>query len=325
MTRAPSLDDVQAAATRVAPHIRETPATWYGPLGLAFKWENQQLTGAYKPRGALNKILALPQAGVARGLVAASAGNHGQGVALAARLVGSTARVYVPEAAPAVKVDKMLALGAEVSRVPGYFDRAEARARADARDTGATFVSPYNDADVIAGAGTVGLAWLAQQPALTRWLVPLGGGGLLCGLGIVARALRPDLQVIGVQSEQSAYLYQQYTCGHMRDVVEGPTLTDGLAGDVEDGLTTALIREVCDGVLLVREDEVAAAVAYAWHHLGQVIEGSAAVGLAAVLAGKIDTGEQPTGALITGGNIDPALHRQLTARFPRDTWQVAGP
>ncbi len=311
-----TINDFTAARERIAAHVVQTPASYHAPLNLAFKWENQQRTNSFKPRGALNKILTMPPEKLASGLVAASAGNHGQGLALAAQMTGTPVHIFVPQATATVKVERMLAFGATVEHVPGYFDRAEARARALAADSGAIYISPYNDLDVIAGAGTIALEWLKQAPDLRRWLLPLGGGGLIAGMGLVARVLQPDLEIIGVQSEASPYLYHQFYYGHMRDVVEQPSLTEGLAGDVEDGsVTIALLPQVCDGVVLVTEAEVRAAIAYAYHELEQVIEGSSAVGLAAVLANKIDTAARLTGALVTGGNIDPGTHAEICAQF----------
>jgi threonine dehydratase len=250
--------------------------------------------------------------------VAASAGNHGQGVALAAQLAGTTARIFVPESTPQVKVTRMQQLGASVEHVHGYYGEAEARAIREAAQTGSTYVSPYNDPAVIAGAGTTALEWLEQAPELQRWLVPLGGGGLIAGVGVVARALRPDIEIIGVQSEASPYLYQQFYRGTMDDVVELPSLTDGLAGSVEPGsVTIDLLPRVCNQVVLVTEEDVARAIAYAYWELGEVVEGSAAVGLAAVLADKVSTVDRGTGALITGGNIDPDKHAAICARYTR--------
>lgn len=314
-----ALVDFEDALARIAPYIVETPVSYHAPLRLWFKWENHQRTHSFKPRGALNKILALSPQSLGAGLVAASAGNHGQGVALAAQIAGASARIFVPASAPEVKVAGIQALGAIVERVPGNYGDTEAHAIDDARRTGATYVSPYNDREVIAGAGTVALEWLRQmqgrEAGLQRWLIPLGGGGLIAGVGLVARALIPGVEVIGVQSEASPYLFQQYYTGNMEGVVEQPTLTDGLAGSVEPGaITIDLLPQVCDRVVLVTEDDIETAIAYASHELGEVIEGSSAVGLAAVLAHKVTVDDRPIGTLITGGNIDPAKHAAICAR-----------
>jgi threonine dehydratase len=319
-----TLADVLRARERIAPYVVETPVSIasVGELPsarLCLKWENHQRTHSFKPRGALNKILSLTTQNMHGGLIAASAGNHGQGVALAAQITGARAHIFVPESTAHVKVSAMQQMGAIVEKVPGSYGDAEAHAIAFAQRLGGTYISPYNDPDVIAGAGTVALEWLAQQPELGRLLIPLGGGGLLAGVGLVTRALWPQVEIVGVQSEASPYLYQQFYVGHMNGVIERPTLTDGLAGSVEPGsMTVPLLSQVCDRVVLVTEEEIARAIAYAFHHLDETIEGSAAVGLAAVLAGKVGTEGRLTGALITGGNIDPEKHAAICRQKNRD-------
>jgi threonine dehydratase len=237
--------------------------------------------------------------------VTGSAGNHGQAVALAAQKVGVQALVFIPEKTPSIKVNRMLQLGAKVERVPGLFGDAEAKAIRTAREMGIPFISPYNDQDVIAGAGTIALEWLEQLPTLGRILVPAGGGGLITGVGLAAKAIRPDLEVVGVLSEASPYLYHHFYTGTMKNVVELPTLTDGLAGAVEPGsITLDWIHQACDSIIQVTESEVATAIAYLFHEKGETVEGSGAVGLAPVLAGKIRTDDCVTGTIVSGGDID---------------------
>jgi len=301
------------AQSRIQPHVLKTPSTFDKKSHLHFKWENHQPTHSFKVRGALNKILAMKDPPPL--LITGSAGNHGQAVALAAQITGVRAWVFVPENTPAVKVNRMLELGAKVERVPGLYGDAEAKAIQTARERGAPFISPYNDPEVIAGAGTIALEWLAQLPALERMLVPAGGGGLISGVGLAAKALRPEIEIIGVLSEASPYLYHQFYFGHMQDVVELPTMTDGLAGAVEEGsITLELIFQACDAFVQVSEAEVARAVAYLYQELGETVEGSGAVGLAAVMAGKVET-TRSTGALVSGGNIDA---EKLQAVLTRD-------
>lgn len=302
-----------SAQSRIQKHVHKTPSTFDQNYNLHFKWENHQPTRSFKVRGALNKILAMQE--LPPLLITGSAGNHGQAVALAAQISGIQAWVFVPENTPLVKVNRMLELGAKVERVPGLYGDAEAKAIQTAREIGAPFISPYNDPEVIAGAGTIALEWLEQFPSLERILVPAGGGGLISGVGLVAKALRPEIEIIGVLSEASPYLYHQYYYGHMRDVVELPTLTDGLAGAVEEGsITLALIFQACDAFIQVTEADVARAVAYMYQGLGETVEGSGAVGLAAVMAGKVDT-SRPTGALVSGGNIDEEKLKGILTRY----------
>ncbi|MBI3764477.1 MAG: pyridoxal-phosphate dependent enzyme, partial [Chloroflexi bacterium] len=205
-----SLDDIRSARKRIADHIQVTPVAYDDRLKVWFKWENHQVTHSFKPRGALNKVVSLSRAELDRGLIACSAGNHGQGVALASRQTGAQVQVYVPEDAAQIKIDKMRALGAEVVKVPGLYGDAEAAAIRAARDLGKTYVSPYNDPLVIAGAGTVALEWLEQSPDVDTLLVPVGGGGLIAGVGSAAKGVRPDVKIVGVQSDASAYLHAEF-------------------------------------------------------------------------------------------------------------------
>ncbi len=311
------LADFQEAYDRIRTHIRVSPHTFHAALNLDLKWENRQRTGSFKPRGALNKILTYPQEGRPAVWVTGSAGNHGQAVALAARLTGSRAIVFVPQATPRIKIEQMLALGAQVERVAGLFGDAEAKAIAFARQSGFPFLSPYNDEDVIRGAGTIALEWLDQNPDVERILVPVGGGGLICGVGLCAKLIKPQIEILGVLSENSAYLHSQYYRGHMEGVIERPTLTDGLAGAVEAGsITIELLSSACDGILQISEEEIAAGVVYLHHKLGETVEGSGAVGLAAVLSGRVQTQDRPTGALVSGGNIDS---HKLSGLLRRDS------
>jgi threonine dehydratase len=302
-----TISDLLAAQNRIASHIRNTPVSYDEQLGVWFKWENQQVTGSFKPRGAINKILSLTDEERGRGLVACSAGNHGQGVALAAQITGSHATVYVSQNAAKNKIEKMRALGAEVIQYPGSYGETEAAAILIAREQGKTWVSPYNDPLVIAGQGTVALEVLEQCPQATRWLIPVGGGGLI--MGMVAGA-QGKAQVIGVQAEASPFLHHEF---HYRDTskaVDLPSLADGLSGSVEPGsVTIEAIHDVVD-MLLVNEDAIAKAVGYAFRVHGQVIEGSGAVGLAAVMSGKVVGGGR-TMVLVSGGNIDDDKHRKI--------------
>ena len=302
--------EVIAARDRIAPHLRQTPVTVDHALHVWLKWENQQVTGSFKPRGALNKVLSLSPGELEAGLVACSAGNHGQAVALAGQLRGARTTVYASEHASPLKLAKMHELGAEVILVPGNYDAAEAAAIRNASESGRVFISPYNDRQVMTGAGTLGLE-LLDQTRPRSVLIPTGGGGLLGGVGSVLKQASPSIRVIAVQNETSAYLHQKFHGGDMRAVVEKPSLADGLSGAPEAGSQTIpLMHEIADDFLLVTEDEIADAIAHAYRAHGQIIEGSAAVGLAAVLAGKF-LPDQQTLVIVTGGNIDPDKHRTL--------------
>jgi len=315
-----TLQDIEAAGKRIAAHVAQTPTTRDEALGRAcdaevwIKWENCQTTGSFKLRGALNKILLLATE-PHRPVIAASAGNHGLGVAYAARLRGLPATIYVPDDAPQKKRRGIAQLGAEVIAVPGGYGAAEETALAAARAGDAVWVSAYNDPAIVAGAGTVGLEWLAQTPALDLLLVPVGGGGLAAGVGLAVQALKSGVRVVGVQAAASAALHAAFFGGDMAAVTHRPTLADGLAGPIEpDSITLPLARQVLDDVLLVSEVEIERALAYSYRLHGRTIEGAGAVGLAALLAGKVPCAGRVVGVLVSGGNIDPERLAEVLER-----------
>jgi threonine dehydratase len=307
------------AAVKIQPHIKQTPLTYDPNLDLYIKWENQQVTGSFKARGAFNKVLSLEKWEQEAGLLAASAGNHGQGLALAGSLVGAPVKIFVGETAPEVKIEAMRNLGAEIVVVPGGYGEAENAALKMAANSSATWVSAYNDGTVIAGQGTVGLEMthqLATFPDLilkeSTWLVPVSGGGLLAGVGAALAELSPRPRLIGVQADTNAFMQALFNHGSQADVVEKPTIADGLAGPVEAGsITIPLIKSYVDDIILVTEAEIAAAVIHAWQVYQHRIEGAAAVSLAAVLSGHIP--QKPVVALISGGNIQPEVFEQILA------------
>ena len=324
------LSSIEEAAGRIAPYIQQTPLTADPENGLYLKWENRQITGSFKIRGALNKLLALRPEERERGIVTASAGNHGQGVAWAGRLVGARVIVFASQGAVPAKLEKMRGLGAEVRLVPGGYGDAEQAGLAYAAAQGATWVSPYNDPQVIAGQGTLALEILNERPELLQaaWVVPGGGGGLISGIGSALKKLPnppapPSLSgkggeresgltpnLIGVQSEASPFLYDLFHTGSQASSVELPSLADGLAGPVEEGsLTIPLVQETVDDFVLVREQEIAQAIRYAWQRYEERIEGSAGAALAAVLSGRVTA--RPVVVVISGGNIQPELHAQI--------------
>lgn len=304
------------AALRVAPHIRRTLLANDAELNLWLKWENQQATGSFKVRGALNKVLTLEAWEQAAGLVTASAGNHGQGVALAGKLVGAPVTVFASEHAVPAKVEAMRVLGAEVRFVPGGYELAEATAIQFARERQQTWVSAYNDGQVIAGQGTIGLELLASPPLSDRTtvIVPVGGGGLLAGIGAALERCPSRPRLVGVNAQASAFMHALYHRGDQAGVPDLPTLADGLTGAVQPGsLTIPMARKYADDLVLVSEEEIGRAIAFAWWKYGQKVEGSGAVGLAAVLAGKV---KLPAVVVISGGNIQPEVHAELCRRYP---------
>jgi threonine dehydratase len=306
---------LEQAAARLADYVSHTPLTYDEENRLYLKWENRQKTGSFKLRGALNKALALEPWERMRGLAAASAGNHGQGVAFAANLLAARAVVYASQHAFSAKVEAMRSLGAEVRLVAGGYGEAEAAGLAYARESGATWISPYNDGLVIAGQGTLALEIMAQLPAADAltWVTPVGGGGLASGIGAAikeGRAAQRGHRLVGVQSQASAFMHGLYTRGSQDGVMDLPSLADGLAGPVEEGaITIPLARQYLDDLLLVSEDEIAQAVRYAWQRYGKRIEGSAATALAAALTGKVSA--RPAVIVLSGGNISPEMHLKI--------------
>jgi threonine dehydratase len=301
------LEWIDQAARRIAPYILRTPLTYDPEYDLYLKWENQQVTGSFKARGAFNKILTLEPWERENGLVTASAGNHGQGVALAGRETGARVTVFASEHAVPAKLEAMRELGAYIHLVPGGYGEAEVAALRYAEENHETWVSAYNDGQVIAGQGTIGLEVLDELPSLpeTTWAVPAGGGGLAAGIGaslLARRDAHPRARMIAVQSEASPFLHALYHHGSQEGIVELPSLADGLAGPVEaHSLTIPLVRSLAETFILVSEAEIAEAIAACWRRYGERIEGSAAAALAAVLFGKIK--EKPAVVVISGGNI----------------------
>jgi threonine dehydratase len=303
---------ITGARHRIKGLVVETPLVAWGD-SLWLKCENAQVTGSFKLRGALNKILRLTSHELATGVVAASAGNHGQGVAYAARLVGARATIVVPDDAVQRKVVAIRALGAEVIEVPGGYGAAEIAGRRMAVERGAVWVSPYNDPDIIAGQGTIGLELLEQldEAADVEVFVPVSGGGLVSGIGLALRSDERRFAVYGAQAEHAPYMHAYVHGKDPGRVVEKPTLADGLSGPIEAGsLTLELARDVMREVWLVSEAEILEALRYAWLEQRLGMEPSSAVALAA--ARRHGRGAPAIKVVIvSGGNVAPETLRGL--------------
>ncbi len=317
----------ELARQRIAAHIVQTPLTYDPKERLYLKWENHQVTGSFKARGALNKVLSLEDWERRAGLVAASAGNHGQGVALAGKLAGAQVDVFVPELAAPSKVQAMKDLGASVHLVAGGYAEAERTGRQYARDSHKEFVSPYNDGQVIAGQGTVALEILEQSGAMggpspaadAAWIVPTGGGGLISACGAVLAGRVLEARLIGVQPAASAFAYSLHHRHTQADVDDRPTLAEGLSGAIEqDSVTIPMMQKYVSDMLIVPEDAIARAIKFAWYEYHEKIEGSAAVALAAVLEGLVEW--RPCILILTGGNIADDLFMSIVGNDPRGKW-----
>ncbi len=302
---------VTDAAERIAPHVRHTPTEHSRALsGLAgrevfLKLENLQHTGAFKIRGALNAILQLDEAARTAGVVTASAGNHGQGVAFAARLVGVPACVVLPHGVPLAKLTQVQRAGAETVLADGGYDGAHEAAKTLARERGMTYVHAFDDDDVIAGQGTLALELMADADVDTL-VVPVGGGGLIAGIALAVEGRRPRPRIIGVQSENAPAFAESFGLGHP---VERPaaTIADGISVRRPADRTLAVVRRSVDDVITVSDEAIARAIVVLLEHHKLLAEGAGATALAAVLEANGRVGGKRVAAVISGGNIDPNL------------------
>jgi threonine dehydratase len=309
--RTPTADDVLAAREIVARHLVATPVVASPALGpgIVLKLETMQPTGSFKVRGALVGVARAMERDPSTPLVTASAGNHGLGVAFAATAYGATATVVVPENASSAKLSALAKFAVTLLPKGRSYDEAEAYAVGMA-EAGATFVSPYNDPDTIAGQGSVALEVLEQVPDVRTIVVPIGGGGLISGVALAATR-RPGVRVVGVEAAASPAVRVAVEGGHAPIDVK-PTLADGLAGNIESGsVTVDIVRRHVDDIVSVTEDEIADAIRFLATQHGLVVEGSGAVGVAALLHGRINAGEGSTVVLLTGRNIAPKVLADL--------------
>ena len=273
-------------------------------LPLYFKCENLQRTGAFKIRGALNFMTSQPRPSLAGGVITASAGNHAQGVAFAADLLGVKAVVYMPESTPPQKVFSTRDYGAEVVLEGKNFDEACAAALRQAEISGALFVHPFNDPLVMAGQGTIGLELLEDLPDLANVLVPIGGGGLIAGIACAIKETHPRVRIIGVESAAAPSMQLALQKGQPLTVPIRASLADGIAVKTAGSNTFPVIKDLVDEVVLVEEEEIALAIVSLLERNKLMVEGAGAVGLAALLNGRVKKLSGKTVALLSGGNID---------------------
>lgn len=316
----PTIDDIRRAAAAGAGVIRHTPVlssrglTRRTGITVALKAENLQRTGSFKLRGALAKIASL-EGPCDGGVVTASAGNHAQAVAYAARERGLACEVFMPESAPISKADATTALGARVHLEGETVHESLEAAQDRARTAGLAFVHPFDDPVVIAGQGGLGLELTEQIPDLSRVIVPVGGGGLISGVAIAVKSQLPDVEVIGVQVEACAPMLASVEAGEPVAVQSARTIADGIAVKRPGRITLALIQRWVDALVVVTEDEVAEAMVFLLERTKLVVEGAGAVGVAAVLAERIEGEHHGTTAVIlSGGNVDPGLLAQIARR-----------
>jgi len=313
-----SLADIEAAAARIEGAVVRTPTMLSRVLSertgatVHVKFENLQHTGAYKERGALNKLLLMDEALRARGVIAASAGNHSQALAYHASRLGVPATIVMPASTPTIKVSQTEGHGAEVILHGEMFDDAYAEALRIATERELTFVHPFDDLDVIAGAGTVALELLADAPDVDTLIVPIGGGGLISGIAAAARALKPDIQMVGVQAELYPSMYAKFTRSNLP--CAGDTIAEGIAVKAPGMLTSGIINQLVDDIVLVPERAIESAISLLVESEKTVAEGAGATGLAALLAYPERFAGRTVGLVITGGNIDTHLLANVLLR-----------
>jgi threonine dehydratase len=314
----PTIDDIRAAAKRIDGAVVRTPMLVSRTLSeiigaeVWLKFENLQFTAAYKERGALNKLLQLSSEERARGVIAASAGNHAQAVAYHAKRLGIPAIIVMPESTPTVKVTQTAGHGAKVVLYGKYVDDSFSRARELALENGFVFVHAFDDPHVIAGAGTLALEMLEDAPDLDTIVVPIGGGGLMSGISIAARALKPEIELIGVEAE----LYPSMKCAieGCRMPLGGDTLAEGIAVKQPGELTSRILKEYANDVVLASERELERAVAMLVGIEKTVVEGAGAAGVAAMLAEPERFKGKKVATLLCGGNIDTHLLANVLVR-----------
>jgi threonine dehydratase len=301
---------IHEAADRLKKRVRRTELIYSHhfseKLGVpvSFKCENLQRTGAFKIRGALNFMTAQPRAALSNGVITASAGNHAQGVAFSADLLGVKATVYMPESTPPQKVFATRDYGAEVVLVGRTFDDAFKAAAEAGRASGALFVHPFDDPLVMAGQGTIGLEILEEMPDISTVIVPVGGGGLMAGIATAIRESRPDVRIIGVESAVAPSMHFSLQRGKILESPVGVSLADGIAVKRVGKNTFPIVRELVDEVVLVEEEDIALAIVALLERTKLLVEGAGAVPLAALMSGKVSSVSGKTVCVLSGGNID---------------------
>lgn len=312
------VDDIRRAARRLTAQIENTPCLHSRTLSqitgaeVYLKFENLQFTASFKERGAYNRMSRLTADESARGVIAVSAGNHAQGVAYHAQRMGVPAVIVMPRFTPMVKVERTRGFGAQVVLVGDSFDDTKAEAARIATERGLTMVHPYDDADVIAGQGTIALEMLAAQPQLDCLCVPIGGGGLISGVAIAARALKPDIEVVGVQAEHFPAMYALFKGIELPSA--NATLAEGIAVKSPGLITRAIVKRLVADIVLVSEGDIEHAIVLLLEIEKTVVEGAGAAGLAALIRHRERFAGKRVGLILTGGNIDPMMLADIIER-----------
>ena len=314
-----TLSDIEAAGRRIAAYIQPLRITPSETLSKRFDseillaHEYLQTTGAFKLRGAMNAVLQLPAD--ASGVTAVSTGNHGRALAYSARQAGVPCIICMSKLVPQNKLEAIRALGAETRIVGKSQDEAEIEAKRLVEEEGYTMIPPFDHPHVIAGQGTLGLEMLQQVPEVDTVLVQLSGGGLVSGIALALKSQRPDIRIVAISMQRGAAMAASQAAGKPVEVEELSTLADSLGGGIglDNAYTFAMVRDYVDEIVLLTEDEIADGIRHAYFSEQVIVEGGGAVGIAALLAGKVEPGEK-TIALLSGKNIDMELHRKIINR-----------
>lgn len=305
----PTFHDIRKAAATIDAYAHKTPVLTSSLIDerahaqLFFKCENFQKVGAFKFRGGCNTVMSLSEVDAQKGVATHSSGNHAQALALSAKLRGIKAYVVMPENAPTVKVEAVKNYGADITFCESTLEARESTLQKVVDRTGATFIHPYNDARVIAGQGTAALELLNEYPDLNLLLTPLGGGGLLSGSSISAKAMSPSIKVIGTEPELADDGFRSFQSGKIEPVLRTDTIADGLRTSVGE-LPFRIIKENVDDIVTVSEESIIEAMRFIWERMNMIIEPSCAVPIAAIFEGKVDVKGKKAGIIITGGNVD---------------------
>ncbi len=313
-----TLDKVYHASYVLKEAIRETDIIYAPKLkpgaDIYLKSENLQVTGSFKVRGAYYKISQLSEEEKRKGVIACSAGNHAQGVALAARKNGIKSLICLPDGAPISKVEATRSYGADICLVQGVYDDAYNKALQLKEEKGYTFIHPFNDPDVIAGQGTIGLEVLNQLNDVDAIVVPIGGGGLCAGIAFAAKSLKPDIKIYGVQASGAPSMYKSFKDHKIEKLDTVHTIADGIAVKEPGDLTFELISKYVDDIVTVNDDEISAAILALIEHHKMVAEGAGAVSVAAAMFGKIPTDGKKVCCIVSGGNIDVTILSRVIRR-----------
>lgn len=311
-----TLDMIKDAQSVLKGVAKETPMINATKIddNLYLKSENLQITGSFKLRGAFYKVSTLTDEEKSKGVIAASAGNHAQGVALACTRMGVKSYICMPAYAPLAKIEATKSYGGEPILVPGAFDDAAAKAMELVKEKGYTFAAPFNDEKVIAGQGTIGLEILDQLPDVDTVVVQIGGGGLISGVAYAIKQLKPECKIIGVQAAATPCMAASREAGHVVKVNDASTIADGIHVLQPGDLTFDMCQKYVDEIVTVTEDEIAVAILTLMEKQKTVAEGAGATAVAAVLAGKVDTKDKKVCCIVSGGNIDVTMLNRVITR-----------